>query len=366
MKIRATTQFNDNFHKVNILCGSLNFNIFLDLDRFEVENYDFAVWPLLLHGIASNDNLEIDLPITEELLFHSRVLQSFLNQHLKLPIIQIVATNRISGLRNSLFNQILPFSGGVDSCFTLLYNHFELQRRVDAALFVRGLDIFDEMEYNLACESLQPILRLTNTPLIKAKTDFRRRISCPFGWKMHCYFVLGGFLHIFDKYYNHALISGDGDGGVLSVSECLQTPFLNERLFFLFSNHLMQIQAFDGANHDKLQKIAYLSKFPDVLANLRVCWEKRKHFNCGRCKKCIITQLSFIAAGGFIPPCFPTKADSDDIEQLFNHIESSHSRDPDSPNVILPKQLLQILNLAKHKNIRHPLLDKVAYKLVRH
>jgi hypothetical protein len=122
----------------------------------------------------------------------------------------------------------------------------------------------------------------------------------------------------------------------------------------------MLIQNFEGANFTKIQKIEFISRFPEVLRCLRVCWESQKHFNCGRCSKCVRTQLPFIAVTGSIPECFPTQADETAVRKLLRTMQYGRAEDPDSPKVIVAKELAEVMETAERNRIRHPLLKIVS------
>ena len=347
----ATTAFAIEF-------DNKTFDIEIEYPSLSVNNYDFAVWPLLLYAMKHGLPIEIDEPVSADLQFNVDILKSFLSRHQKLVPIEVRPTRPLPVARGYLPGNIIPFSGGVDSCFTLLYHHFELRRKIDLAMMVKGLDLSDEREFALACDRNRSILSLTGTASIQLRTNIRERFK-PAGWKLHSDFVLAGFLHLFHTLCGHAFISGEGDAGLLAVRECFETPFLNERLFFLFGNDTMLIQNFEGANHTKTQKVAFIARFPEIRTYLRVCWESRHHSNCGHCTKCIMTQLAFIAVIGSVPPCFPAPANESDVRGLLHSIRESKASDPDSPAVILPKEFFDILRTAALNNIRHPLLELI-------
>ena len=323
----------------------------------EIGNYDFAVWPLLLYAMKHRRPIEMDLPVTEELLFNVNVLQSFLHRYMNLDPVPIHAAQQVQSGPVPSTRTILPFSGGVDSSFSLLYHHFELRRKIDAAMMVRGLDLWDEGEYQQACQRGDAILGLTGAAAVRVRTTVRNDFVTSLGWKLHSDFVLAGLLHVFDAGFGYGFISGEGDAGLLSVQQCFQSPFLNERLFFLFSNDAMLIQNFEGANFTKIQKIEFISRFPEIRRHLRVCWESRRHFNCGSCGKCVRTQLPFIAVTGAIPECFPKPADEAAVRKLLQSMKQGRPQDPDSPRVIVRKELLQVMETAERNHVRHPLLD---------
>jgi hypothetical protein len=358
MKVGITQESTERGDRIAVQAGEkvLEFHV----DRaVRLANYDCVVWPLLIGAMRAGESLEIDGPITAESLFHAETLQVFLHRYLGLAPIEIRAAEVFATTPSLVPRTLLPFSGGVDSTFSLLYNRFALGRKIEGAMMVRGLDMFDEQEFRLCCERCRPILELAEVEPIHVRTNFRPQFVTPLGWKLHSDFLLAGMLHLFHREFGYAFISGDGDAGLLSVRQCFQTPFLNERMFFLFSSDHLLIQNFEGANLTKIEKIAYLSQFAEVRENLRVCWKYRSHDNCGQCTKCVLTQLDFVAVMGVVPPCFPVPAAPEALQALFKLVHESTGNDPDSARVIIRKEFARVLRVAAKNNITHPMLDLV-------
>jgi len=62
----------------------------------------------------------------------------------------------------------------------------------------------------------------------------------------------------------------------------------------------------DGATHSRTEKVKEIADWKVGIDNLRVCWQGgQKDRNCGKCEKCIRTQLNFLATGNPIPKSFP-------------------------------------------------------------
>src|SRR5690606_15371846 len=65
----------------------------------------------------------------------------------------------------------------------------------------------------------------------------------------------------------------------------------------------------DGCRYTRTEKVAAISGYPQAIKSLNVCWESASGTNCGRCEKCLRTQLNFLAVGVAEPACFPGPLD---------------------------------------------------------
>jgi hypothetical protein len=71
----------------------------------------------------------------------------------------------------------------------------------------------------------------------------------------------------------------------------------HERLDPLWSSGAVRF-VHHGGDHDRPDKIEAIKTNPVARRHLRVCWqESRDGWNCGRCEKCLRTQLMLLAAG---------------------------------------------------------------------
>jgi hypothetical protein len=84
----------------------------------------------------------------------------------------------------------------------------------------------------------------------------------------------------------------------------------------LASNDFFRVVT-DGGGFGRTDKIEALLPFPIAIAAIKVCWEgSDPSRNCGRCQKCVVTRLNFLAAGFPDPACFETPLELADIAGL--------------------------------------------------
>ena len=84
----------------------------------------------------------------------------------------------------------------------------------------------------------------------------------------------------------------------------------------LVSNDCFRVVT-DGGAFGRTDKVEALLPFPEAIEGIKTCWEgDDPSRNCGRCQKCVITRLNFLAAGMPNPPCFDTPLSLEHIAAL--------------------------------------------------
>ena len=75
---------------------------------------------------------------------------------------------------------------------------------------------------------------------------------------------------------------------------------------------------YDGGGFFRTDKMAEIIKHPIASRTLKVCYEGiDQSINCGKCEKCVRTQLNFLAAGAkSIPECFESEFDINRINEM--------------------------------------------------
>jgi hypothetical protein len=112
------------------------------------------------------------------------------------------------------------------------------------------------------------------------------------------------------------------------------------------TNHLLSGDELDihteGGGFTRTERVAFISRYPDIAARLRVCWEgPATGRNCGHCEKCIRTQMNFMADGQK-PACF-------DAEPSLSQILRLRARNP-----VQVAYLTEILETARKNGVTAP------------
>jgi hypothetical protein len=232
---------------------------------------------------------------------------------------------------------IYAFSGGVDACASLRRNLNPGlgwgERRPGAAMIVHGFDIPLECEhgFDLAYERAQRITSSVKIPLVRVKTNIR---ELPGNWE-DCYAAVVSAV---------LMAVGRGhQGGVYAADE----PYLNPVLPWgsnPISNIYLSSGGFpihsDGAELTRIQKVDLLTHWPEAKKYLRVCWAgEQLGSNCGKCEKCVRTQLEFMALGAVDLSCFDYEIRRGDVENMVisNEIQKSY--------------LVEVLELARKRGV---------------
>jgi hypothetical protein len=224
---------------------------------------------------------------------------------------------------NNHQNAIIPFSGGVDSCFSV-YRHTHglcgrRNRKIEAALMVHGFDIpiTETEKFQKAASRSQEIVGSVGIPLIRVSTNWRdiqRKYKLVWG-DCHSTAIIGA-LSFFQKSFQYGMIA-TGDVAYKKInwgSNPLSDPFLSSDSFKIIP---------DGASVSRIEKVALIASWEAANKNIRVCWEGSEFDkNCGICEKCIQTILDFRATGNGLPLCFEKDINNEQILSL--HINSKY------------------------------------------
>jgi hypothetical protein len=202
------------------------------------------------------------------------------------------------------------FSGGVDSWATVLENP-----DVTDLIFVRGLDLVpgaahqadlaDEVEARLrdGAGALGLALHVVETNV--------RRLSDPLvRWEAYNANPMAAIALFFEPLFARVLIAGDTDHET-------QVPLGTSRMVNqLWSTEQLEIVD-DGGRLSREQRLRRIAAHPVVRQTLRVCWENPGGaYNCGRCRKCLLTMISLEAIGAREQVAtFPPQLDLAPLEQ---------------------------------------------------
>jgi hypothetical protein len=194
----------------------------------------------------------------------------------------------------------------VDSCFTLFRHRHGLvgrrSRDIRAGVVMNGFDIWLDQAngpamYAGVLESARILLDSQGVACIPMASNFH---ELPTIWLDSYGAHLVSGLGLLAGRFDSMLFPNDTLYDCLSIPSgshpfCL--PMLGSRSFQV---------ADDGGECRRPEKARLISKWPEAMDHLRVCFENpASHLNCCRCEKCIRTILSFRATGCPAPPAFP-------------------------------------------------------------
>ena len=210
---------------------------------------------------------------------------------------------------------VAAMSGGLDSTFTVVRHAKrwagERSHAIDALVLVLGFDIPRRRADRFAVlrERMSGLAASLGLPLFAVETN---GIDHTFGtWPQTAMPLFGGVL---------AQCAGRGGTGLVSAG----SPYGTAHLAY---SHTPPLDALtsgddftlitDGGGFSRADKIEALKQCPEFLASLRVCWQGQDPTrNCGVCEKCVMTRLSFLAAGITNPPCFDSPLSMDHLASM--------------------------------------------------
>lgn len=201
-------------------------------------------------------------------------------------------------------NSILAFTGGLDSMLALCRNVSgdagPTSHAIGAAMTILSPG-FGQGTTKDSGEMIA-LLRTTsarwNIPLAVVRTNVAEAV----GMRSFSHGTwLGSCLSLFAGRFDVGLVGSS----IPSYSPGYEIYGSHPRIDPLLSGGRMSIRN-DEARYTRTEKIALLTRYPEALEDLRVCFHPYRHEgNCGRCEKCIRTMLAFIAVGSPVPPAFP-------------------------------------------------------------
>jgi hypothetical protein len=213
---------------------------------------------------------------------------------------------------------IAAFSGGVDATFTALRHARGNGRQnpsrypLESVLMVHGfdVDIYNHEDFEKLVTRCRPLLDACNLDLRVIRTNSRDMGLQD--WEDTASLQLAACLHMQCHDFQFGLIGSTKayDELVLPMGSCPVTDHL------MSSDHFMVVH--DGAGFSRTEKASAIAKHSLACQTLKVCWAGADQSdNCGRCEKCVRTQLNFLASGSSVlPACFPGPLDLDCIRTM--------------------------------------------------
>jgi hypothetical protein len=287
------------------------------LDLPPLDTLDFAALATLFIAMKHRARLVIRGPVTSIMLRNLEELNEAWNQlrpH-QYGLIPIEADEIVSDTLQSMpgnLRAVLSFSGGLDASFTLvrhLSGHAGHRTGdVATAVLIHGFDIplSAQAAFERARASAEDALAAVGLSLTTLRTNWREVAETD--WEMDHMAAIAACLHNFAGACELGLFGSDltyafnfwpwGSNPAID-------PFLSGGRFTLRS---------EGQAFLRTARAELVATVPAIAERLRVCWAgPLTGTNCGRCEKCIRTQLNFLAAGHDPGPAFPVRATLRDI-----------------------------------------------------
>lgn len=216
---------------------------------------------------------------------------------------------RAPGARGTL----QPFSGGVDSCHTLVSRPPGTRH---AGLMVHGFDIPHDASdaFERAWAGSSRALHRQGAEAYRLRTNLRARGDIRPGpdWERESHGIwLAAALACLEPWFDSVIIPST------FCHSALTTPWGShpETDQWLGSEAVPYLH--HGAELDKLGKILVLAKHPELADQLRVCWQSRADGgNCGHCFKCCATQVCLWLSEMTSPAAFPDPCTVDELAKL--------------------------------------------------
>ncbi|HEU4647537.1 MAG TPA: hypothetical protein VFS33_00660 [Gemmatimonadales bacterium] len=267
---------------------------------------------LLVPAMVAGATLEIDAPVSRRLLRRIGQIQDVLTcWYPERHRIDVVAPVRAASLTpvEGARGVGAFFSGGVDSCYTLIKSHLgwpSLADPITHLVFVKGFDATLANADGLGASAmhLQRIAAEYGRALITIETNLRDVAVAPWGEMFHGP-ALAAVAHCLAPGLHTMLIPASYTYDELGMPWGSH-PMLDE----LWSSESMHV-VHDGAEASRIGKLdALIHHAPRLVDRLRVCWAGNAGgpTNCGRCRKCIRAMI-VLGALGYLgkTPSFPAE-----------------------------------------------------------
>lgn len=266
----------------------------------------------LLPAMSAGAPLELDLPVDavtrDNLMEFQAAMACWEPQSLKVVPIRAPLDAAPAGAFEP--GALTAFSGGVDSSFTV-WRHTRngepptyRRAQLRAGMMVHGFDIPLEQEavFESAWNRSRAMLDGFGLRAYRMKTNLRSMDQLPgCEWSYNTHGIwLAAALSCYEPWFGNILIPS-----TFVYAKLLLPWGSNPVTDPLFSSEKTTYWH-DGAAYSKLTKMQAIAGLPAVQRHLRVCWEGQQlDRNCGKCFKCIATQICLQLSGVEQPEAFP-------------------------------------------------------------
>ncbi len=307
-------QGNDYVRRCNVrrfnedkLIGQVELWFQFDKSISPPENDDCDAYLLAMYMDAMQEgrNIIVKGSVSKELLSNLIEYQFAWNRWL--PNTYSLIDINVDSVRTSdvaVSGAICAFSGGVDATFSV-WRHSQNRvsyrsQEIKLCSLVHGLDIplSDVTAFENALMRSVTVLNDIDIKMVPIKTNYKA-ISVASWEHVHACVIIAT-LSNFKKMVGTCVL-GSGQ-----PYDSFEIPWGSSPI----TDHLLSSDGFkvihDGASHSRTEKVKEIADWQVGVDNLRVCWQgDLKDRNCGKCEKCLRTQLNFLATGNPIPNCFP-------------------------------------------------------------
>jgi hypothetical protein len=244
---------------------------------------------------------------------------------------------------------VAAFTGGADSCYTILSHKKGLcprrwQRNLEAGLLIHGFDIPLEQgdAFERAAQKARETLASVGMELITMSTN---HMTLNPDWEDTHIAGVASCLMLLNRRYGQGLIASGLDYNTL------KTPWgSNPITDYLCSSNSFKI-VHDGAAVTRVQKFKQIAKWEEGFSKLRVCFSANtRDENCGICSKCVFTIMALRIHGMEVPASFPQPLDA-----MAINLETTNAED-----IIGFKKLI---TSARKANLMDPWVNVLSQRL---
>ena len=279
-------------------------------ERYEhgiTEQGDGFLASLILSAMYFGEYLEIRSPVSPLIAYNiPKLIRSFSYNYPSIfsPIdVKFNSLKTISHIKSPA-GGAAPFSGGIDSTYTLFHHagqtNIPEELKLTHGIFIHGFDILlHEVDfYQFALEQYKPLFEKLGIDLIPGATNCYSFYQYRMDWSIAYMPPLVGFGLILQKMFRRMLIS---NGKSIKDKNC----------FSLITNEISGTQNLRSDTCDillfdntiiRIEKTKKIKDWPEIHTTLRVC-PKRNYrlgfLNCGRCPKCTVTMIYLELMGSF-------------------------------------------------------------------
>jgi glycosyltransferase involved in cell wall biosynthesis len=260
---------------------------------------DAALPACLIPAMRAGGTLRLEDPVSPRMLRTQREFQAIQSAwshdwefgHPPLQEVEVLAPTRVPDPPARPGRVAAFFSGGVDSFSTVLSNP-----DLTDLIFVRGTDILPRNPHQAGLADrvearLRDAAEELGLSLHSVETNVRDLADPLVRWETYFNSAMVAVSLFMAPLFERVLMANMTDHET-------QVPIASGRLVDqLWSTERIELVS-DGGRFSREERLRRISRHPVVQRTLRVCWHNPDGaYNCGRCRKCLLTMLSLEALG---------------------------------------------------------------------